>query len=77
MQEIKKAKQESSAQSDSTMYKLIAKKGNKAEDFGEVCPYCGNKDTAMLDGALDEKTNVITEAWVCYSPQCKGFGREA
>jgi hypothetical protein len=76
MEKIKNAVQESSAQSNITIYKIVAKESNNAEDFGEVCPYCGNKDTAMLNDAFDEKTNVITEAWVCYSPGCIGFCRE-
>ena len=76
MEKIKNAKQESGAQSDPTMYKLMVKKGNNAVDFGEVCPYCGNKDTVMLDDALDKETNILTEAWACYSHQCEGFSRE-
>jgi len=77
MQEIKNARQESSVQSDPTMYKIVVKKGNNAVDFGEVCPYCGSKDTAMLDDYLDESSNVVSEAWGGGADGCHaGFLRE-
>ena len=78
MQEIKNAKQESSARSDPTMNEVVVKKGNNAVDAGEVCPYCGSKDTVMLDDFLDETRNTVTEAWLCSAPQCYagGFSRE-
>ena len=77
MQEINNARQERSAQ-DSTMYKVVVKKGNNAVDAGEVCPYCGSKDTVMLDDFLDETSNVVSEAWLCSASQCYagGFSRE-
>jgi len=62
MKEIKKAKQESSAQSSS---EIVVKKGNNAEESGEVCPYCGSKDTVLLDDFVDEETKVASEAWQC------------
>jgi hypothetical protein len=77
MQEIKNAKQESSARSDPTMNEVVVKKGNNAVDAGEVCPYCGSKDTAMLDDYLDESSNVVSEAWGCGADGCHaGFLRE-
>ena len=78
MEEIKNAKQESGAQGSTTMYKIVVKKGNNAVDAGEVCPYCGSKDTVMLDDFLDETSNVVSEAWLCSAPQCYagGFSRE-
>ena len=73
MKEIKKAKQESSAQSSC---EIVVKKGNNAVDIGEICPYCGSEDTAMLDDFVDEETNAASEAWQCGA--CGStFGREA
>lgn len=62
MKEIKKAKQESSAQSSC---EIVVKKGNNAVDIGEICPYCGSEDTMLLDDFVDEKTSVASEAWQC------------
>ncbi len=78
MEKIKNVEQESGAQGSTTMYKVVVKKGNNAVDAGEVCPYCGSKDTVMLDDFLDEKSNVVSEAWLCSAPQCYtgGFSRE-
>ena len=78
MEKIKNVEQESSAQCSTTMYKIVVKKGNNAVDSGEVCPYCGSKDTVMLDDFLDETSNVVFEAWLCSAPQCYagGFSRE-
>ncbi len=78
MEKIKNAGQESSARSSPTMNEVVVNKGNNAVDAGEVCPYCGSKDTVMLDDFLDEKNNVVSEAWLCSAPQCYtgGFSRE-
>ncbi len=78
MEKIKNAGQESSARSDPTMNEVVVKKGNNAVDAGEVCPYCGSKDTVMMDDFLDETSNVVSEAWLCSAPQCYagGFSRE-
>ncbi len=77
MEKIKNVEQESGAQSSTTMYKVAVKKGNNAVDAGEVCPYCGSKDTVMLDDFLDETSNVVSEAWGCGADGCHaGFLRE-
>ena len=77
MEKIKNAGQESSARSDPTMNEVVVKKGNNAVDAGEVCPYCGSKDTVMLDDFLDETSNVVSEAWLCGADGCHaGFLRE-
>jgi len=62
MTEINNAKQESSAQSN---WEIVTKKGNNAQDSGEVCPYCGSTDTDLLDDFVDEKACVASEAWQC------------
>lgn len=62
MQEINNAKQESSAQSSG---KITVKKGNNAKETGEVCPYCGSKDTVLLDDYAEEKNRTAFEAWQC------------
>jgi len=62
MQEINNAKQESSAQSSC---KIVVKKGNNAEETGEVCPYCDSKDTVLLEDYVDEKNKTASEAWQC------------
>jgi len=77
MEKIKNIEQESGAQGSTTMYKVVVKKRNNAVDAGEVCPYCGSKDTVMLDDFLDESSNVVSEAWVCGADGCHaGFLRE-
>ena len=62
MAEINSAKQESSALNK---WKIVVKKGNNAQESGEVCPYCGSKDTDLLDDFVDEKACVASEAWQC------------
>ena len=77
MEKINNVEQESGAQGSTTMYKVVVKKGNNAVDAGEVCPYCGSKDTVMLDDFLDETRNTVSEAWLCGADGCHaGFLRE-
>jgi len=45
--------------------KIVVKKGNNAKETGDVCPYCGSKDTVLLDDYVDEKNEIASEAWQC------------
>jgi len=62
MRKINNARQENNA---AEQFKTIVKKGNAAEDEGEICPYCGSTDTALLDGFVDKLANTTCEAWLC------------
>jgi len=62
MRKINNARQENKA---AEQLKTIVKKGNAADDEGEICPYCGSTDTALLDGYLDKLANTTCEAWSC------------
>jgi len=62
MRKINNARQENNA---AEQFKTIVKKGNAADDEGEICPYCGSTDTALLDGFVDKLANTTCEAWSC------------